>query len=133
MVSPRVKFIAITIDELLLVPVAMALAFYFIPDWFVPITMLLIFGAIVFVVGKYYLVYPALLESSYAYYDLKGLTGKVIEPVTERSGKIKVGAEIWDARTDSGAIDIGTEVRVVSRESMKVRVRPLAEEDGSNQ
>lgn len=133
MVSPRVKFIAITVDELLLVPVAMALVFYFLPDWFVPLTVLLIVGAAVFVAGKYYLVYPSLLESSYAFYDFEGLTGKVIETVTDRSGKIKVGAEIWDARSDDGVIDIETEVRVVSRESMKVRVRPLIEEDGKNQ
>ncbi|MFX1542351.1 MAG: hypothetical protein ACFFCR_05060, partial [Promethearchaeota archaeon] len=63
--SPRVKFIVITLDELLLVPVAMALAYFFVPDWFVPLTILLIIGAAVFVIAKYYLVYPSLLESSY--------------------------------------------------------------------
>ncbi|MHA2141492.1 MAG: NfeD family protein [Candidatus Thorarchaeota archaeon] len=124
MVSPRVKFIAITVDELFLVPVAMALAYFFVPDWFVPISILLIVGAVVFVAAKYYLVYPSLQETSYSFYELEGLRGKVIEEVTVSSGKIKVGAEIWDARCDAGNIEVGTEVTVVSRDMMRVIVVP---------
>ena len=122
--SPRVKFIAITIDELFLVPVAMALAYFFVPEWFIPLTILLIIGAAIFVVAKYYLVYPSLQESSYSFYELEGLRGKVIEEVTINSGKIKVGAEIWDARCDAGSIEVGTDVTIVSRDMMRVVVAP---------
>lgn len=127
--SPRLKFIIITIDELFLVPVAMVLAYFFVPDWFIPLTILLIVGAIAFVVAKYYLVYPALQESYYSFYELQGLRGKVINEVTASSGKIKVGAEIWDARCDTGSIGVGSDVIVVSRDSMRVRVAPYGMEN----
>ncbi|MFX1472545.1 MAG: NfeD family protein [Promethearchaeota archaeon] len=127
--SPRVKFIVITIDELLLVPVAMALAYFFVPDWFVPLTILLIIGAAVFVIAKYYLVYPSLLESSYSFYELEGLRGRVIEEVTISAGKIKVGAEIWEARCDVGRIEVGKSVTIISRDKMNVVVVPTVMED----
>ena len=127
--SPRVKFIVITIDELFLVPVAMALAYFFVPDWFIPLTILLIIGAAIFVVAKYYLVYPSLQESSYSFYELQGLRGKVTEEVTISSGKIKVGAEIWDARCDVGSIEVGTDVTIISRDKMRVVVAPTVMEN----
>lgn len=123
--SPRVKFIAITVDELILVPIAIIIVYYFKPEWLLPITILLIIGAAIFVAGKYYLIYPSLLDMPNKFYELKGLKGKVIDTVTPTSGKIKVGAEIWEARCDVGEIETGTEVVIVSRESMKVRVEPF--------
>jgi membrane protein implicated in regulation of membrane protease activity len=122
--SPRAKFIAITVDELILVPIAIILVYYFMPEWLLPITILLIIGAAIFVAGKYYLIYPSLQESSVKFYELKGLRGTVITTVTPESGKIKVGAEIWDARCDVGEIQTGTQVVIVDRDMMKVRVEP---------
>ncbi|MFW9792898.1 MAG: NfeD family protein [Candidatus Thorarchaeota archaeon] len=130
--SPRAKFIAITVDELILVPIAMWIVYTFRPDWFVPVTILLIIGAAIFVVGKYYLVYPSLLEEANPFYELKGMKGIVIDGVTQISGKIRVGAEIWDARCDVGEIKPGTEVIVVSRESMRVRVEPFSHTTAEN-
>ncbi len=122
--SPRAKFIAITVDELILVPIAIIIVYFFKPEWLLPITILLVIGAAIFVAGKYYLIYPSLLETPHAFYELKGLKGTVIDTVTEVSGKIKVGAEIWDARCDVGEIQTGTQVVIVDRDSMKVRVEP---------
>lgn len=122
--SPRAKFIAITVDELILVPIAIIIVYYFKPEWLIPITILLIIGAAIFVAGKYYLIYPSLLDSSNEFYELKGMKGKVIDTVTPITGKIKVGAEIWDARCDVGEIIAGTEVVIVSRDSLRVRVEP---------
>ena len=125
MVSPRVKFIAITVDELVLVPIAWLIIYYFAQEWFWISIIVGIIGAAIFVVGKYYLIYPELQDgSSHKLYDLKGITGKVIKTVTATSGKVKVGQEIWDARCDSGEIPVGSEVEVLARESMKVRVVP---------
>ena len=50
----------------------------------------------------------------------------MIEEVTQISGKVRVGAEIWEARCDVGPISKGTVIVVVSRESMKVRVEPVS-------
>lgn len=130
--SPRAKFIAITVDELILVPIAMWIVYTFRPDWFVPATILLIIGAAIFVVGKYYLVYPSLVDEASPFYELKGMKGIVIDDVTQISGKIRVGAEIWDARCDVGEIKSGTEVVIVSRESMKVRVEPSSHTTAGN-
>ncbi len=130
--SPRAKFIAITVDELVLIPIAMWIVFIFKPEWFLPASVLLIIGATIFVAAKYYLVYPSLLDEARPFYELQGMTGIVIEEVTQRTGKIKVGAEIWDARCDVGPISAGTEVFVVSRESMKVRVEPLTHRSSKN-
>ena len=129
MVSPRIKFIAITVDELLLVPIVIAIVYYFAPEWTVPVAVIMVIGAAIFVAGKYYLVYDSLLEGSYMVYDLQGMTGKVIATVTSSSGKIKVGAEIWDARCKDGEIPIGTKVRIVARESMTVHVEAMGMEN----
>ena len=130
--SPKVKFIAITIDELVLIPIAMWIVYIFRPDWFLPATALLIIGAAIFVAGKYYIVYPSLLEEARPFYELHGLRGVVIEDVSQIDGKIRVGAEIWEARCDVGNIKSGTEVVVVSHASMKVRVEPVTETSSRN-
>lgn len=96
------------------------------PEWLLSVTILLIIGASVFVAAKYYLVYPSLLDIARPFYELQGMTGTVLEEVTQGSGKIRVGAEIWEARCDVGPISKGTAVTVVSRESMKVRVEPVS-------
>ncbi|MHA1949434.1 MAG: NfeD family protein [Candidatus Thorarchaeota archaeon] len=119
------KFIAITVDELILVPIAILIVYYLKPEWLLPITVLLIIGAVIFVAGKYYIIYPSLLDTPNQFYELKGLKGTVIDTVTPVSGKIKVGAEIWDARCDVGEIDVGTEVVIVSRDMMRVSVEPF--------
>ena len=127
MVSPKVKFIAITIDELILVPILIAVVWFLAPDYLLPVTILLIIGSVIFVAVKYYLVMPSLEEGSYALYDLEGVTGIVFENVTPSSGKVKVGAEIWDARCDEGNIPEGAEVKILSRDAMRVRVTLLEE------
>lgn len=122
--SPRVKFILITVDELLLVPLLILGAYYFVPDLLTFTIVTTIVGAIIFVAAKYHLVYDSLKEGTHYLYDLEGIRCKVIETVTLTSGKVKVGAEIWEARSDSGEIPAGTEVVIVSRESLKVHVKP---------
>jgi membrane protein implicated in regulation of membrane protease activity len=122
--SPRVKFILITVDELLLVPLLILGAYYFIPE-LLPFTIVAtILGAIVFVAVKYHLVYDSLKEGTDYVYDLQGTRCKVFETVTPTTGKVKVGAEIWDARSDNGEILVGTEVVIVSRERLMVHVKP---------
>ena len=130
--SPRAKFIAITVDELVLIPIAIWIVYIFRPDWLLSATILLIIGAAIFVAAKYYLVYPSLLDEARPFYELQGMTGIVLEEVTQISGKIKVGAEIWEARCDVGPINKGAEVIVLSRESMKVRVEPASHRSAKN-
>jgi membrane protein implicated in regulation of membrane protease activity len=122
--SPRAKFILITIDELILVPILILGAYYFVPELLEFTIVATILGAIIFVAAKYHLIYDSLKEGSHYLYELEGIRCKVIEVVSPTSGKVKVGAEIWEARNDDGEIPIGTEVIVVSRDSMTVHVKP---------
>ncbi|TFG08165.1 NfeD family protein [Candidatus Thorarchaeota archaeon] len=122
--SPTAKFILITIDELVLVPIALVLVWLFAPEYLLPVFVITIIGAAIFVVIKYYIVYPTLTDEYHRMYELEGMIGRVIEPVSRESGKIKVGSEIWDARYDEGELPVGTEVEIVSRESMRVQVKP---------
>jgi len=118
------KFILITIDELLLVPLIILGAYYFVPHLLLFTIVATLVGATLFVAAKYYLVYDSLKDGSYYLYDLEGTRCTVIEPVTDSSGKVKIGAEIWEARSDTGEIPSGTQVVIVSRASMKVHVKP---------
>ena len=122
MVSPKVKFLAITVDELVLVPLAIVFVYWFLPDYFLMSIIIGIVGSAIFVAIKYWLVYP--LDTSYSYYDLQGIVGTVKVTVTPQSGKITVGQELWDARCDVGEIAPGTKVRVIARDSLLVRVAP---------
>jgi len=126
--SPRVKFIAITIDELLLVPILIILAYYFVPDLFLFTVIVSIVGAAIFVIIKYRLVYDALQEGTYYLYDMQGLKCRAIEPITQDSGKVKLGAEIWQAKSHLGEIPAGKEVMIISREHMKLIVKPVDED-----
>lgn len=123
--SPRVKFIAITVDELILVPIAIVLVYYFAREILVPAILLLLVGSVIFVAAKYYLVYPSLSQDAHPIYTMEGMHGVVLSRVTGNEGKIKVGAEIWDARCDGPPIEKGTEVVILSRASLKVRVKPV--------
>jgi len=125
-VSPKLKFIAITVDELILLPLAWALIYFFLPDYFVLSVVVGIVGATIFVAIKYYFLYPVLQDGSYKLYDLQGVTGVVIETVTNNSGKIKVGQEIWNAVTEFGELLPGAEIKIESRDSFTVSVYPLS-------
>ncbi len=121
--SPRAKFILITVDELLLVPLFILLAYYFLPDLLLFTIVVTIVGAVIYVPAKYRFIYDSLKEGTYYLYEIEGTKCKVIETVTSTSGKVKIGAEIWDARSDNGEIMVGAKVVIVSRESLVVHVK----------
>jgi membrane protein implicated in regulation of membrane protease activity len=125
-VSARIKFIIITLDELALVPIAVLLAHFFAPEYTVLVAVVGIITAAIFVPIKYYLVYPTLKQTeSQQIYNLVGMTAVVISTVTSKSGKVRLGSEIWDALCDEGTdFPTGSKVRIVSRESLKVHVGP---------
>jgi membrane protein implicated in regulation of membrane protease activity len=58
---------------------------------------------------------PRLLTGTQA---LIGARGTVLEPVDENGGRIKIGGEVWSARTyaEDEALDPGTPVRVLTIE-----------------
>ncbi len=122
-VSPRLKFILITIDEIILVVLAVIAVYYILPQYLVPAIILSVAGTALFIAVKYYLVYPVLNDDT-TRYDIVGMTGRVIKTVTASTGKIRLGGEIWEARSDEGPLETGTEVVVMSREGIFVRVTP---------
>ena len=126
MVSARTKFIIITLDELALVPIAVVLAHFFAPEYTVIVAVVGIIIAAIFVPVKYYLVYPTLKQTeSHQLYNLIGMIAVVVSTVTNTSGKVRLGSEIWVARCDEGTdFPIGSKVRIVSRENFRVHVGP---------
>ena len=122
--SPRAKFILITVDELLLVPLLILVAYYFLPDLLLFTIVVTILGAVIYVPLKYRFIYDSLKEETYYLYEIAGTKCNVIETVTPTSGKVKIGAEIWEARSDNDEILAGTKAVIVSRESLIVHVNP---------
>ncbi|NWF94974.1 MAG: NfeD family protein [Candidatus Thorarchaeota archaeon] len=122
--SKRAKFLVITIDELLLIPIVLALLLVLVPEYFLPAVLIALVGTPLFLAVKYYVIYPVLGDESYANYDLSGQSGRVYETVTPTGGKVKVGAEIWEARCETGSIPCGMDVMIVVREGLRLVVRP---------
>ncbi len=133
MVSPRLKFILITVDELFLVVLAIAVTFFLAPEYLPIVSVVSIGFAVLYVIGKYYVIYPSLADTStHAYYHLKGIIATVVNPITTTSGKVRVGAELWDARCkDCTEIPVGSEVRIIDRENLRVFVAPTEWDDPS--
>ena len=51
----------------------------------------------------------------------------VVTTKLEPEGKVRIGAEIWNARAEGGAIAEGERVRVVSRDGLTLVVEPVRE------
>ena len=120
--SPKAKFILITVDDLLLVPLVILVAYYFFPDLLLITTVVTILGVVIYVPVKYRFIIDSLKDGTYYLYEIVGTKCNVIETVTPTSGKVKIGAEIWEARCDNGEILAGTKTVIVSRESLIVHV-----------
>ena len=125
MVSPRTKFILINIDEFIIVIALIAAVGVFLPDLFLFAIIFGIVGFILLVVAKYYILYPSLQGGVYQGYDVEGMIGKVSETVTPTTGKVKIAQEIWDARCEDGELQVGTKIKILSRDSMIVKVSPV--------
>ncbi len=118
------KFIIITIDEIVVVAILVVIVGYFIPELYLIAIITAVVGSVLFVIAKYYIIYPSLDDTS-VMYDVDGMIGIVIQPVSAITGKVKIAQEIWDARCEEGEIPAGTKVTILSRDSMVVIVRPL--------
>ena len=55
--------------------------------------------------------------------DMAGMKGVVVREL-HPEGHVKVGGELWKARSTTGKTDTGTRIVVVSRNGMKLVVRP---------
>ncbi|MDD5591018.1 MAG: NfeD family protein [Dehalococcoidales bacterium] len=54
--------------------------------------------------------------------DMVGIRGEVVKKLAP-VGTIRIGSELWDAKTDDQEIEKGNEVIVVKREGLKLIVR----------
>ena len=113
----------VTIDELVLIPIALFVVATFLPELLVPSIIIAIVGGTVYVAAKYYLIYPSLQEGGTVSYDIIGMSGKVVTTVTSTSGTVKVGSEIWTARCDEDELPTGSLVVVVERDGFTVKVK----------
>ncbi|MDR0861203.1 MAG: NfeD family protein [Oscillospiraceae bacterium] len=56
-----------------------------------------------------------------------GATAVVIEPLSDSAGLVKVGGQVWSARTTSGTIPVGAHVKVLAIEGVKLIVNEYTE------
>jgi membrane-bound ClpP family serine protease len=54
--------------------------------------------------------------------DLIGVEGKVVK-ILGPKGVVKIDAELWDARSLEGTIEVGAEVIVVAQKGLKLEVK----------
>ncbi len=55
--------------------------------------------------------------------SMVGMTGHVVRRV-DRDGMVRIMGELWQARTEKGAIETGTEVVVTAQEGLRLTVEP---------
>lgn len=58
-------------------------------------------------------------------YALAGKTGKALTDITANAGRVKLGGEVWSAKTDGVSIDEGATVVIQSVEGARVVVAPV--------
>jgi len=96
------------------------------PIWLI-ITLVLIFSVIT------YVVYRALKKSPILGFDnMIGESGIAISKIT-REGTIKIGRELWAAKTDRDNIEKGEEVTVIGQTGLKLTVINKSQEELNNQ
>ena len=62
--------------------------------------------------------------------DMIGLQGEVVKPLAPE-GVIRIGSELWRAKTTDRKINVGKRITVVEQDGLKLIVRRLTPEDSS--
>ncbi len=119
--SPRMRFLVINLDEIIILLLILAGIYWIFPDYFQVLAVIAVVGFIILIAAKYRLLYPVLNDVP-RNYDVTDMIGETISHVTADDGRIRIGAEIWHARTEGDEIPAGTRVRVVSRNGMVLLV-----------
>ncbi|MHA1771222.1 MAG: NfeD family protein [Candidatus Thorarchaeota archaeon] len=122
--SPRLKFVVINLDDLVILIIVLAIIYWLLPTYFVPFALILMVGFVILIAAKYRLLYTALNEEP-RNYDVTEMIGETITTVTPSEGHVRIGAEIWHARSKDAEIPVGSRVRVVSRDGMVLLVVPV--------
>lgn len=60
-----------------------------------------------------------------------GVEGEVVSRLAPE-GLVRIEGELWNARSENGPIDVGTDVIVVSQNGLKVVVRPTQQTQSTN-
>ncbi|MCF2135862.1 MAG: NfeD family protein [Candidatus Thorarchaeota archaeon] len=122
--SPGLKFVVINLDDFVILVIALAIIYWLLPIYFVPLALILVVGFIILIAVKYRLLYTALNDEP-RNYDVTEMIGEAISTITPSEGHIRLGAEIWHARSKDIEIPAGSRVRVVSRDGMVLQVTPI--------
>lgn len=125
--SPKAMFVVTSLDNVAVAIIALVIVYVYLIDYFQVAVVLIAVGTVAYFILKYYWIYPVLKQAPHRGYELEDMIGQVLEPVTPTGGKVKVGTEIWNARCEEGLLPVGTKVKVVSHDNLRVRVAPLEE------
>ncbi len=119
--SAKEKFVLINLDEFVILLFALAAVYWFLPQYFLIAVVIAAIGFTLFIIAKYYLVYPVLDDTSKSF-DVVGFVGEAVTDITPDGGRVRIGQEIWNARSTTGTILNGSSVKVLKRDGLILSV-----------
>jgi membrane-bound serine protease (ClpP class) len=118
-------FLLTSLDEIAIGIVLILLLYYFTNlSWWVYGIIITALATILAV--KFYIFYPQFRKPQIGKERMIGLIGRAVEPLNPE-GQVKIGGEIWKAKSIGNGIDKGEEVEVVDTEGLKLFVRKVKE------
>lgn len=126
------KFFISLIDNIFFAAIAIILLFYFLPEYFLIGTVLIVVGFIIFVVARAYLILPYLGDKGMVSYDIIGKVGTVTKKI-DGTGKVLVGGTLWNAKTENGSVlEENTKVKVIQRKRLTLYVVPIENQENQH-
>lgn len=117
-----------SLDQVAIAIIAIVVVYFVAPDYLTIALILTLLLLALYFVGKYYIVYPVLKMGKGTAYEVAGKVGLAVTRITPSEGKMRIGGELWSARTQSGEIKEGSQVRVIDRDGIKLIVEQLSAE-----
>lgn len=118
-------FIIISLDDVGIAILIIALSYYLAKQYFYLVTAVTLTGLIIFLAIKYILLKPVLENTPISKYDLTNRIGIVIKDLNPR-GLVKLGNEVWRAESIHGnSIRKGRKVIVLRRKNFILIVKEM--------
>ena len=118
-------FLLTSLDEIAIGIALILLLHYFMNlGWWV--YGIIIMALVAILSFKFYVFYPQFRKPKTGKEGMIGLSGRVVDPLNPE-GQVKIGGEIWKAKSIESGIDEGEEVEVMDMEGSELLVRKVEE------
>ena len=118
-------FLLTSLDEIAIGIALILLLHYFMNlGWWV--YGIIIMALVAILSFKFYVFYPQFRKPKTGKEGMIGLSGRVVDPLNPE-GQVKIGGEIWKAKSIESRIDEGEEVEIMDMEGSELSVRKVEE------